>query len=308
MILILGSKGQLGKALCLRLSTENFSFIASDRQSVDICNKQQVANFISFIKPKIIINTAAFTNTIRAEKDKDLAKEVNADSIKYICEAANCQKDKPFIIHISTDYVFNGLLNHTFGYIESDTIDPINYYGKSKAAGEVNLYNNYIRYFIIRTSWLFGEYGNNFVKKIVKKIVFDQHDAFVVNDQFGSPTSANTLAKIICLIIKYIMTNDNTILDTENKYGIYHFSSMEYMSYYDFACIIRSYLLLNICSEIKNIYPTETNNHQTIIKRPKNSFLNCKKIKDFLKLKNPDFIWRTECNNILSNMLKNIHF
>ena len=303
MILLLGSKGQLGRALAAQLATQSWSFLASDRRLIDIGNPAQVAHAIAYIKPTIIVNAAAFTDTSQAEKDKDLAKKVNADAVKYICEAADKQQKKPFIIHISTNYVFNGYTANPLGYIESDPIDPINYYGLTKAAGEKNLYNDYTRYFILRTSWLFSPYGLNFVKQIVQKIRFDQQDAFVVKDQFGAPTSTQALARVIGLLIDHIMTHEATTLDAMHAYGTYHFSSQEYSSYYDFALAIRAYLLLHSRSPVKQVYPIATNPAETAVKRPKQGFLNSEKIKHFLHLHPRDFAWRADCNDIVSNML-----
>ncbi|MBX9889684.1 MAG: dTDP-4-dehydrorhamnose reductase [Amoebophilaceae bacterium] len=304
MILLLGSKGQLGRALAAQLATQSYSFVASDRRWIDIGNPEEVAHAIAYIKPTVIVNAAAFTHTSQAEKDKELAKKVNADGVKYICEAASKLQKKPYIIHISTNYVFNGLLDNSLGYMESDPIDPINYYGLTKAAGEENLYNHYTRYFILRTSWLFSPYGHNFVKQIVQKIKFDQQDAFVVNDQFGAPTSARALAHVIGLLIAHIMTHEATTLDGMQVYGTYHFSSQECSSYYDFAVAIRDYLLLHSCSGVKQVYPVETNLAETAVKRPKQGFLNSQKIKHFLHLQPHDFAWRADCNDIVSNMLK----
>ena len=208
MILVLGAKGQLGKQICVMLSQIGLSFVATDYESLDITDKSSLEHTISSLSPYIIINAAAFTDVNSAEfKSRDLAYKINVQALENICEVLHRKNIAPYIIHISTDYVFDGKINDTdknSGYHEYDITNPVNFYGKSKRQGELVLEKRYVKYYIIRTSWLFGVYGSNFVKNIINKIL-NREEISVVNNQFGSPTSVTSLTNIICKITSNII-------------------------------------------------------------------------------------------------------
>jgi dTDP-4-dehydrorhamnose reductase len=219
MILLLGASGQLGTSIGLELSINKCDFVAVDTHSLDVTNKDKLKSFIIFLKPKIIINASAYTNVNKAEQQKALAKAINVGTIETICEIVSSYFDtynKPVILHYSTDYVFDGNKNKEYCYKEIDKTNPLNYYGVSKRNGEVVLSENYDKYFTIRTSWLFSEHGKNFVKTISSKLVElnSISPLNIVNDQFGSPTSAKSLAKASMMIIKKIINEKNFVKNT----------------------------------------------------------------------------------------------
>ncbi len=235
-LLITGSKGQLGNAIVHLLQNDsnaigkipdvykNCEILAVDVDQLDITKLDDVLKFCEQHRPNIIINCAAMTNVDGCESDTDLAESVNATGPKNLSIAA--EKINAKIVHVSTDYVFHG--DATAPYIESDKCDPVTAYGISKYHGELNVADQCKRHFIVRTSWLYGYIGNNFVKTI-RKFAKEKGVLTVVDDQRGNPTNADDLAYHILLIA-----------NTEN-YGIYHCTGNGECTWYDFACKIVEY-------------------------------------------------------------------
>lgn len=233
-IMLIGYNGQLGSEI-IRIMKDLSQYkklivIKVNSSKLDIANKGSVLNHINNVKPDIIINCAAYTNVDQAEEDYEESFRVNSLGPRNLAIAAESVGAK--LIHISTDYVFDGkgvIVNgEKTPYKEYDTPNPINVYGKSKLLGE-----NYVRefcskYFIVRTSWLYGEKGNNFVKTILK-LAKEKGKLQVVNDQIGNPTNAEDLAYHI---LKLAFTDE---------YGIYHCTGNGFASWYDFACKIVEY-------------------------------------------------------------------
>jgi len=205
------------------------------------------------------INCAAYTFVDKAEEEKKLAFEINSHAVRDL--ARTCKKYKTQLIHISTDYVFNG--NSKTTYTEFDKSDPVNVYGQSKLQGENFALENNPRTIIIRTSWLYSSYGKNFVKTMIR-LMNEKESIQVVNDQVGSPTYAADLAKAI---IKIIEENELP------KPGIYHYCNKGIISWYDFANAIKQ-ILKSDCK----INPITTVDFPTAAKRPVNSGLNTTKI------------------------------
>lgn len=261
-ILITGADGQLGKELSLSfergytslgvppiLKEEN-EIIKADLATLDITDRDRVMCFVKAHKPEVIINCAAFTNVNACESERDTAYNVNAYGAENLALASN--EVDATLVHISTDYVFSG--DKGAPYTEDDIRDPINEYGKSKLLGE-NLVSIAKRLFIVRTSWLYGLYGSNFVKTILKKAK-ESGELSVVSDQYGTPTSAMDLAHHILLL-----------LGTE-AFGTYHASGVGVCSWYDFAKeAIRLYELDT------HITPCTTMEYPTPARRPKYSAL-----------------------------------
>jgi dTDP-4-dehydrorhamnose reductase len=318
MILLLGSSGQLGTSIALELSKSKYDFFAADYKTLDIANYEQVNEYISFLKPKAIINAAAYTNVQKAEEEKKVADKINNISIQNIvrsCES-NFTKDKlPVIFHYSTDYVFDGNNTSHGSYKESDNTNPLNYYGISKRNGELALTNGYERFFIMRTSWLFSPHGHNFIKTIANKLLDSSTSSplTVVNDQFGSPTSALSLAKATNIILQKIFNDkDSTslekVLETmkqECRYGIYHFSGdvNRKTSWFDFAQVIRTYCALHKNSnELRAIDPCPSDAF-IMAKRPANSLMDCTKIKTWLNLDKKYFNWEADCKKIVDSIV-----
>ena len=259
-ILVTGSNGQLGQVLKkISINYSHFSFIFFSKDDMDISNIKLLDKTISDVLPDVIINCAAFTNVELAEKDFDLANQVNNVSVDYL--AKYCSFYKIRLIHISTDFVFDG--NNTLPYIETDKPNPINNYGRSKFLGENSIFKYELKNSIIlRTSWLYSYSNNNFVTKIVNKIK-EGKDFNIYSDEIGSPTSAFDLANAILFCIPKIKNNQTEI---------FHFSNLGYCSRLDFARKITDLLE---CDLIISRSDSETN-----VKRPKFSPLSTKKFID----------------------------
>jgi dTDP-4-dehydrorhamnose reductase len=260
-ILVTGGNGQLGTELRKRSSSlTGYNIIFSDLEDLDISNVKAVNEYFRAQMPDYLINCAAYTAVDKAETEKDLAQKVNSNAVKILNDA--CMQYNTRMIHISTDYVFDGLLFRP--YREDDNPNPLSVYGKSKLSGEKKLspFNS----IIIRTSWLYSAHGNNFLKTMLR-IGREKAALRVVFDQVGSPTYAGNLADTIYSIIRH---SQNSVF----QYGLYHFSSEGVCSWYDFA---REIL---IKSEIKaSIEPIETKEYPTAAQRPYYSVLNKHKIK-----------------------------
>ncbi len=226
-ILVLGAKGMLGKAVVQELNnSKRYQVIAWDKEDLDITDSRKVVKAIKDIKPNIIINTAAYTDVDGAESHKDLTIKINGEAVGILASASN--KISAFFIHISTDYVFGQ--EKKKGYSENNVPqNPLNVYGKSKLLGEKLLLKegkNGLRYYLIRTSWLFGKNGKNFIDTILN--LAEKNDILrVVNDQHGKPTYAKDLAKTIKYILKSKMDS-----------GVYHFTNEPCQTWYDFAKLI----------------------------------------------------------------------
>jgi len=203
-ILILGAQGMLGQALALAFKDKNSTLW--DLSDLDIADKEEVENKLFDLKPTLIINAAAYTDVDGAEKNQELAMKVNGQAVGYLAEVA--KKLSTILVHYSTDYVFAGTKQE--GYKEDDQPSPVSAYGKSKLEGEKLLQENCEMYYLIRSSWMFGQGGDNFIKNILTKAEQDG-SLKIVNDQFGKPTYAQDLA---------IKTRE--IVDGMKPCGIYH--------------------------------------------------------------------------------------
>ena len=259
-ILVTGSNGQLGSEIkALSQTYPQFDFTFTSSKELDITNKLNVTNFFKENTFDYCINCAAYTQVDKAEKEREKAFVVNVTGVKNLTQ--NCKKTNTVLIHISTDFVFDGIKNEP--YTEEDVPKPINYYGETKYLGELEIQKELKSYFIIRTSWLYGRFGNNFVKTILR-LAKEKGELSIVNNQFGIPTNAGDLTKFMLFLI------DNSI----DKYGIYHFSnsSNEKVSWYDFA---KEILKINNIS----VSLLETTKYRTLAIRPLFSKMNLSKIK-----------------------------
>lgn len=257
-ILITGYNGQLGHALKSLLEDTDVEIIGTDADTLDICDAGRVEKAVTEYKPDTIINCAAHTAVNKCEIDADNAERINALGAKNLAIAAG--KTGAQIVQVSTDYVFGGEADKP--YTEEDIVNPLNVYGSTKLAGEKAVMENCSRYFIVRTAWLYGE-GNNFVRTMLK--LADSKDSLeVVNDQFGTPTSALELARMILHIIP------------SGKYGIYHGTCEGETSWYGFACEI-----MRQAGKSTKIIPVPTSEYKTeekAAKRPMYSVLENKKL------------------------------
>lgn len=288
-ILISGANGQLGKELTRILNTgfaeigeipctlKNADIINTDVDNLDITNINDVLSFVENERPQVIINCSAFTNVDLCETDKDTAFNVNSLGPRNLAIAA--QKVNTKLIHISTDYVFSGDGNEP--YCEYDICNPQSIYGKTKYLGEQYVKEFCSKYFIVRTSWLYGYEGNNFVKTIMN--LAEQRESIkVVNDQRGNPTNANDLAYHILKLVD------------SNEYGIYHCTGNGECSWYDFACKIVEYANINC-----EVMPCTTEEFPRPAKRPSYSSLNNMMLKNTIGDKMR--FWQDALKNFIKN-------
>jgi dTDP-4-dehydrorhamnose reductase len=268
-ILVTGSLGQLGRCLQdVANQYSDFEYKFVDIDELDICNAEQIQHFFDEYKPDFCINTAAYTAVDKAEEDSQKAFDVNANGAKYLAES--CLKYNTVLIHISTDFVFDG--TKITPYKESDVPNPISVYGASKWEGERHIQSILPKHIIIRTSWLYSRYGNNFVKTMLR-LAETKTTLNVVSDQIGTPTNACDLAEgIMQVISKQVLLEKNN--ETVVLYGTYHFSNEGACSWYDFAQKIFDVNKINI-----DLRPISTSGYPTPAERPMYSVLDKAKIK-----------------------------
>ena len=285
-VLITGSNGQLGSEILQLVDKyDHFEFIFKDLPDLDISNEASVNNFILENNINIVVNCAAFTAVDSAEDNIETANRVNTIGVYNLVNALEKVNGK--LIHISTDYVFDG--NQSFPYKESDSVSPIGVYGKTKRDGELFVINSSIDSILIRTSWLYSSYGNNFVKTMLR--LGNEKDSLnVISDQIGSPTYARDLAKTCFEIL-----SSTGRIDEKGK--VYHYSNEGVASWYDFAVSIME--LAGSNCEIKAI---QTKDYPTRAKRPNYSVLNKTKIKKDFKIKIPH--WRMSLRDCISKLKK----
>lgn len=270
-VLVTGSNGQLASCIKdLAKRDTSLNFIYTDYQELDICDLKQVEVFFkSNQKIDYCINCAAYTAVDKAESEVEKAFEINATGPKNLAQV--CSEFDTILIQISTDFVFDG--EKTEPYVETDVANPISVYGASKLQGEVEIKKIFKKHFIIRTSWLYSEHGNNFMKTMLR-LAETRDEISVVSDQIGTPTYAGDLAEVILKIVRSKNTN----------FGLYHYSNDGVASWYDFAEAI--FKASN--TEIRlNAIKTEA--YPTPAKRPVYSVMDKTKIKSVLKMKTLDW-------------------
>ncbi len=260
-VLVLGSSGQLGKCLQDQLKTKDNSIFFRDKSQINIKNFKETEKEISKLCPDIIINAAAYTAVDLAESNHNEANLINNLSVENIARISKSLNS--ILIHISTDYVFDGEFNEP--YTEKAVSNPSTVYGLSKLNGEQSIKNSKCMYIIIRTSWLFSEYNNNFFKTMLN-VSNSKKELEVVCDQFGTPTYAQDLARALNKVVERV-ENKNFEL------GTFHYGGNSTCSWYDFACEIFNQLN----SDIK-VIPVTSDKFPTKASRPLNSSLNSNKI------------------------------
>lgn len=269
-VLVTGSQGQVGQCLIKTLQCDgNIILFPFSRTELDITNNFELTRLINEIHPDVIINAAAYTHVDKAEDDIESSYDINYIATKNL--AIISKKLDILFLHISTDYVFDGLKSGP--YIESDITNPINIYGKSKLAGEKAIQETCSHYAILRTSWVFGEYGNNFVKTMLR-LGREKKELNIIGDQIGGPTYAGDIANALVTIMNTMIENKNSSLS-----GVYHFSGYPFVSWYDFADFIFMIAKENdILDGIPLLNKIPTTEYPLPAERPKNSQLNCEKI------------------------------
>jgi len=286
-ILVTGANGQVGFCLGEQLRKTEWEFKLCTRLDLDIADKESVRSVVDNFLPDIIVNTAAYTAVDKAESNSDEAFAANAIGVENLAKVA---KDNNFVLlHISTDYVFSGDKNGL--YEEDDKTFPQCVYGQSKLAGEQAIKNILEKFIVLRTAWVFGEHGNNFVKTMIR-LGRDRDQLSVVADQYGGPTYAGDIAAAILKIISKIEAKQSV------EWGTYHFCGLPHVNWCDFAAAIISQADLNKIynKPAPTIKPISTIDYPTPAKRPKNSKLDCSKIETKFSIKPSD--WMTAIKNI----------
>jgi dTDP-4-dehydrorhamnose reductase len=273
-ILVTGGNGQLGQELQKIITLQkypNYNFIFSDVDTLDITDKTQIRAFVNEYNINIVVNAAAYTAVDKAETEADLAYSINEIGASNLAEIA--REFDLLLIHISTDYVFDGISVNP--YKTTDAPNPLSVYGKSKLAGEIAITNSGCRSVIIRTSWLYSEFGHNFVKTIIK-LSKEKKELNVVNDQIGAPTYAEDLA---ALILKFIEKKNDL-----KGCNIYHYANEGVISWYDFAVEI-----VKLSKSDCKINPIPAELYPSKTTRPQYSVFDLSKIKNELEIEIPDW-------------------
>lgn len=295
-ILVTGKHGQVGHALQHALSDEH-EVVAVDREQMDLCDEHAIRTTIATVRPDLIINPAAYTAVDKAESEPELAHAINAIAPKVIAEEA--AKIGASLIHFSTDYVYEG--NKSTVYIETDAVNPLSVYGKTKLAGERAIQTVGLPHLILRTSWVYGPHGKNFLKTILR-LSAERDQLKIVADQWGAPTSSDAIAEGVRNVLRAWQMQDLT------KSGIYHFTNTGSTSWFGFAkAILQSYESksqtlnlpeLKIQSEM--VTPITTAEYPTPAARPANSRLDNAKLKAAFGVTLPD--WETSLQAVMQQI------
>jgi dTDP-4-dehydrorhamnose reductase len=266
LVLVTGSNGQLGQSLqFIAPNYPNINFVFCSSSELDITNLGNCDSVFSKNKPNYCINTAAYTAVDKAESEPEKAHLINVVGVKNLAEV--CKKHNTTLLHVSTDFVFDG--NASKPYTENDFPNPTGVYGQTKLDGEKAIQEIWSKHFIIRTSWVYSQFGNNFMKTMLR-LSSERDSVSVVNDQIGTPTNAVDLAEVLV----HIILTENRELRTDN-FGIFNFSNDGQCSWYDFAEKIFKVNNINI-----DLKPIPTTSFPTPAKRPSFSVIDKTKIKD----------------------------
>jgi len=285
-VLITGKNGQVGSCLVSQLiDIPSIDFLALGREELDITNAEQVNEVVNKYQPTIIINAAAYTAVDKAESEFGLANAINNVGPKNLAKAAS--NVNAAILHISTDYVFAG--NKDGLYTEGDEVNPQGVYGKTKLAGEQSVAQECDAHIILRTAWVFSEYGNNFVKTMLR-LAQTRDTLGVVGDQFGGPTYAGDIAKALINIAQQLQKGIT-------KFGVYNYSGYPHVSWQEFATEIFSQALSQqVIESPVTVSAISTSEYPTPAKRPANSKLDCSKILTNFSVEPSD--WKAALNTI----------
>ena len=266
VVLVTGANGQLGQSIkFIANKYPTIQFIYTDFDEMDITNIESCTNAFLKYKPQFCINTAAYTAVDKAESEPEKAHLINSIGPENL--AKFCKEYDTILLHISTDFIFDGTSKTP--YLESDLPNPQSVYGQTKLEGEIAIQNTWEKHFIIRTSWVYSQFGTNFMKTMLR-LASERDSLSVVSDQIGTPTNAVDLAECLLTIISFDFR-----LSTFDCYGIYNYSNEGVCSWYDFAAAIFHQKEIKI-----DLKPIPTSAYPTSAKRPAYSVLDKKKIKD----------------------------
>ncbi len=267
-IVVIGSKGMLAQDLIPRLRNADIEVIGLDLPELDITRSEDISHRINIESPFCVINCAAYTAVDKAESEPDIAFAVNRDGSANLALA--CNKLNIPLLHISTDFVFNG--NSKQPYSEDNIAEPLSIYGLSKWEGEQAIRASHSKHIIIRTAWLFSTHGKNFMKTMLR-LAHEREEISVVNDQFGCPTWTGDLADALLTIVLKLKDKDNF-----NHWGTYHFCGSGHTTWYGFTCAIVDEAQKYDSLKVRSIRPINTGHYPTQAQRPVWSVLNTEKI------------------------------
>ena len=281
-ILLTGVNGQVGHALKTKLT--EYEVIALSREQLDLTKVHDIRRVVREIKPNVIINPAAYTAVDKAESEPELDFAINATAPQILAEEA--ARLGAALIHFSTDYVYDG--TKKIPYVENDEVNPVSIYGKSKLAGEAAIRTVGLPHLILRTSWVYGAYGKNFLKTILR-LAAERDGLSIVGDQVGAPTSSESIANAVVRLVDVWKPTQ------ENQAGIYHLTNKGETSWYGFSCeIVNQYNVLMsgknwpaLKVDVKNIAAITTADYSTPAARPANSRLNNAKLKQVFDVELP---------------------
>lgn len=266
VVLVTGANGQLGQSIqFIANKYPNIQFVYTDFQEMDITNIENCKAVFAKHQPHFCINTAAYTAVDKAESESDKAHLINAVGPENLAKV--CKEFDTILVHISTDFIFDG--TSKVPYLETDVPNPKSIYGQTKLDGELAIKRNWEKHFIVRTSWVYSQFANNFMKTMLR-LASERDTLSVVNDQIGTPTYAVDLAEVLIKIIN----TENPTPNTQRPFGIYNFSNEGVCSWYDFAAAIFHQKGIEI-----DLKPIPTDSYPTPAKRPAYSVLDKTKIK-----------------------------
>jgi len=290
-VVLFGAAGQLGRTFSDIAQNRAIHLSAYTRSEVDITNEYAVLSVLQKEQPDYVVNAAAYTAVDKAETDQAAAYGVNEIGVKNIAFA--CKKNNATLIHISTDYVFDGKKSHA--YKEDDEPNPVNVYGLSKCKGEEAVHYIIDQHIILRVCWVFGLYGHNFVKTMLK--LGQEREALnIVSDQLGCPTSTEHISEVILAIIDHLHTKES------KPYGTYHYSDSPVTNWHCFAKKIFSEAVKYQPFKIKQINAIGTADYPTPAKRPVNSQMNCDRIKSEFDIEQRS--WEQSLEKIVKELSK----
>ncbi len=294
-ILLIGGTGQVGSEIRILCNNKSIECISPSSSELDITNRTSVNSIIDSNLPfDFIVNASAYTAVDKAEDEEELATKINRDGPQYLAQA--CARHKVPLLHISTDYVFNGFADTP--YKEDSPTKPLGVYGKSKLKGELVVRDCLLEHIILRTAWVYGAHGNNFVKTMLK-LGRQRPELNVVSDQYGCPTAAVDIAEAVVSIVIQMLNNP------KDSWGTYHFCSGDSTHWADFATSIFS-LAKTFDSDYPNVTvnPIPSSEYPTKAARPSYSVLDCSKIEQSYAISPPN--WLISLKRDIPNILKNI--
>ncbi|MEQ1742216.1 MAG: dTDP-4-dehydrorhamnose reductase [Candidatus Nitrotoga sp.] len=287
-VLIIGAAGQLGTELCLRSKAHAHNIVAVNHNELDITNEPSIKALVAHVKPTVIINAAAYTVVDRAETDIATTFAVNRDG--SLCLARACTKANIPLLHVSTDYVFDG--KKTTPYLETDAPNPQGVYGQSKLEGEIAVATTLDKYITLRTAWVFSATGHNFVRTILR-LAKERDELSIVADQTGAPTWAGDIAEVLLDIVDRIHQGKAV------TWGLYHYTGSPATTWHAFAeAICEQAFELGMLEKKPFIKPISTSEYPTAAKRPQNSVLACAHIQKELLIPQAD--WRKGLKQVLT--------